>query len=104
MEVKNYSTGVRWLYDILYNVLFTTDRVGVLANKIINDVARYVLFQCTRRALLLFIDDRMKREGSYVSEMILNHSVFNEGIVLDTCTIVHLSSKFSYPILKAKKC
>lgn len=39
--MDKYSTGVRWLHDVLYNISFTADRVGVVANKIINDVARF---------------------------------------------------------------
>ncbi len=40
VEVDKYSTGVQWLKDILYNVQFSTERVGVVTSKMLNDVPR----------------------------------------------------------------
>lgn len=43
VEVSKYGIGVQWLRDLLYNVEFTWERVGVVANKMLNDIPRYSL-------------------------------------------------------------
>ena len=40
VEREKYVRGVEWLREALYNVQFTAERVGVVTNKILNDVPR----------------------------------------------------------------
>ena len=40
VEREKYERGVRWLHDLLYGLQFSTDRVVVVATKMVNDVAR----------------------------------------------------------------
>ena len=40
--MEKYVRGVEWLKEILYGIQFSADRLLVVANKMINDVARLV--------------------------------------------------------------
>ena len=40
VEFDKYVKGVHWLKDLLYGVQFTEERMHIVANKILNDVAR----------------------------------------------------------------
>ncbi|XP_014253359.1 uncharacterized protein C05D11.1-like [Cimex lectularius] len=41
VEPKKYDKGIKWLKEILYNVVITTERLKIIAMKIINDVPEY---------------------------------------------------------------
>ena len=51
VERDKYTCGVRWLHNVLYGLQFTSERVSVVATKMVNDVARYIY-----RALFLVYD------------------------------------------------
>ncbi|XP_063960885.1 uncharacterized protein C05D11.1-like [Lytechinus pictus] len=40
VEEEKYSKGVQWLQEILFQVQFTADRIKIVAQKMINDVAK----------------------------------------------------------------
>lgn len=40
VELSKYEDGVRWLKNLLYNSLFTVERLKIIAQKIINDVVQ----------------------------------------------------------------
>lgn len=40
MEAAKFEKGVQWLREILYKTVFTKDRIEVIAQKIINEVAQ----------------------------------------------------------------
>ena len=40
VEREKYACGVRWLYELLYSLQFTVDRLTVVGTKMVNDVAR----------------------------------------------------------------
>ena len=40
VEAAKYTDGVRHLKEALYQLQFTADRLGVVINKILNDVSR----------------------------------------------------------------
>ncbi|XP_030845247.1 uncharacterized protein C05D11.1-like [Strongylocentrotus purpuratus] len=53
VEEEKYSKGVQWLQEVLYQVQFTADRIKIVAQKMINDVAK------------------LKRDGRTVALMVL---------------------------------
>lgn len=40
VECSNFQKGLKWLRDILYNTVFTADRLKVTAKKMLNSVAQ----------------------------------------------------------------
>jgi Zn-dependent M16 (insulinase) family peptidase len=61
VEREKYVNGVHWLRDLLYGVQFTSDRVHIIANKMINDVAT------------------LRRDGETVAQTVLKAMNFNKG-------------------------
>jgi len=61
VEVDRYLKGVEWLHDLLYGVQFTTERVHIIANKMLNDVAR------------------MKRDGQTVVQTLMRAINYSKG-------------------------
>ena len=39
MEPKKYEQGIKWIQELLFNSIFTEERVKVLATKIVNNVS-----------------------------------------------------------------
>lgn len=75
VERDKYVNGVRWLHDLLYGVQFTADRVRIIANKMINDVAT------------------LRRDGETVVQMVLKAMNFNRGLYERLSTYVSLASE-----------
>lgn len=46
VEAGKYAKGVKWMKEILCGVQFTKERLSVVANKMINDVSRYIHTRC----------------------------------------------------------
>ena len=42
METEKYEEGVTWVKDVLFNLKFSPERLKIVSNKMINDVARFV--------------------------------------------------------------
>lgn len=40
VESEKYTRGVEWLHELLYQIQFTRERLSVVAQKMVNDVAR----------------------------------------------------------------
>ena len=40
VEREKYETGVKWLHNLLFSLQFSSERVAVVATKMVNDVAR----------------------------------------------------------------
>ena len=40
VEREKYEMGVKWLHDLLFGLQFSSERVAVVATKMVNDVAR----------------------------------------------------------------
>ncbi len=40
VESGKYSRGVQWLQELLYGLQFTRERLAVVAQKMVSDVAR----------------------------------------------------------------
>lgn len=60
VENEKYERGVRWVKEVLYDLKFSVERIKVVANKMIKDVANY------------------KRNGRRVVGSILKDIVFND--------------------------
>ena len=52
MEAEKYARGVKWVQEVLYKIQFTAERLTIVANKMMNDVARF-LFLCLSIVLYL---------------------------------------------------
>lgn len=40
MEAAKFEKGVQWMREILYKTIFTKERIEVIAQKIVNEVAQ----------------------------------------------------------------
>ncbi|XP_071956159.1 uncharacterized protein C05D11.1-like [Antedon mediterranea] len=60
VENEKYAKGVQWLHDLMYNVRFETERIKIIATKMINDVAK------------------MKRNGRTIAFSVLRDINFTE--------------------------
>lgn len=40
VEAAKYEMGINWLRQLLYQTVFTVDRLKIIANKMVNDVAQ----------------------------------------------------------------
>lgn len=60
MEMKKYEKGVRWLSDILFNVVFDPVRISVKSNKLINSIGE------------------KKRDGNNVMTLLANDVIFKD--------------------------
>jgi len=65
VEFDKYVKGVHWLKDLLYGVQFSTDRIHIVANKILNDVTK------------------LKRDGRKVAQTMMRAVNYKEGQWLD---------------------
>jgi len=61
VEFDKYVKGVQWLKDLLYGVQFSVERIHIVANKILNDVAR------------------LKRSGRKIAETLMRAVSYKEG-------------------------
>lgn len=61
VEMDKYRKAVQWLRQLLYDVVFTEERMKIVANKMVNDVAR------------------MKRDGGTVVQAIMREINFSKG-------------------------
>jgi len=61
VEFDKYMKGVRWLKDLLYGVQFSLERIRIVANKILNDVAK------------------LKRNGRRIAETLMRTVTYKEG-------------------------
>lgn len=62
VEMDKYTNGVHWMRDLLYSVQFAADRVRIIANKMINDVAT------------------LKRNGEMVVQTVMSAMTFGRGL------------------------
>ncbi|XP_033118146.1 uncharacterized protein C05D11.1-like [Anneissia japonica] len=60
VENEKYCKGVQWLHDLMYNIFFESERVKIIATKMINDVAK------------------MKRKGRTIAFAVVRDINFNE--------------------------
>jgi len=61
VEFDKYLKGIRWLKDLLYGVQFSAERIHIVANKILNDVAK------------------LKRNGRKIAETLMRAVTYKEG-------------------------
>ena len=61
VEFDKYVKGVQWLKDLLYSVQFSLERIHIVANKMLNDVAR------------------LKRDGRKIAQTMMRTVNYNEG-------------------------
>lgn len=61
VEIAKYEDGVYWLRNLLYNTVFTAERLKIIAQKIVNDVAQ------------------AKRSGREVVSYIMKGLCYNDG-------------------------
>ena len=40
VESGKYEDGVKWLYNVLYGLQISTERITIVANKMLNDISR----------------------------------------------------------------
>ena len=40
VESGKYEEGVKWLYSVLYALQLSTERITIVANKMLNDISR----------------------------------------------------------------
>lgn len=40
VEVDNYERGVKWLQELLYRTQFTSERIQIIATKMLNEITR----------------------------------------------------------------
>ncbi len=59
--MEKYVRGVQWARELLYQTQFTAERLKIIANKLINDVAQ------------------LKRSGRYVVQTLNKGITFNKG-------------------------
>lgn len=93
--MEKYVRGVEWLKEILYGIQFSADRLLVVANKMINDVARLVGHTwdpasppCGEYESLVFfwsvlprndfIYFRFKRKGAHIAKTLLWHQLYSD--------------------------
>ncbi|XP_072172090.1 uncharacterized protein C05D11.1-like [Diadema setosum] len=78
VEKEKYASGVRWLQDILYNVQFTADRIRIVGQKMMNDVAK--LKRDGRTVALTVLRDVNfgKESNHHVSSMIRQHGFLTQ--------------------------
>lgn len=61
VEFDKYMKGVHWLKDLLYGVQFSVERIRIVANKMLNDVAK------------------LKRSGQKIAETLMRAVTYKEG-------------------------
>jgi len=61
VEFDKYMKSVQWLKDLLYGVQFAPERIRIVANKILNDVAK------------------LKRSGRKIAETLMRAVTYKEG-------------------------
>lgn len=62
LETARYDKGIKWLQELLYHTVLTTERLKIIANKIVNDVSE------------------MKRNPSFILRYIMRELLFVKGI------------------------
>ncbi len=61
VEREKYKRGIVWIHELLYQAQFSTERLKIVANKMINDVSQY------------------KRNGRFVVQTIIREMLFIKG-------------------------
>ena len=41
VDMKRYETGIKWMHDILFNVILDKERIKVKANNLLNSISSY---------------------------------------------------------------
>jgi Zn-dependent M16 (insulinase) family peptidase len=59
--MEKYERGVHWLSDLMYRVVFSPQRIKIIAQKMVNDVSR------------------MKRKGPIVVKCLSRNMIFERG-------------------------
>jgi len=80
VENEKYNKAVEWIQDVLFNLQFSAERLKIVANKIINDVANYKRSGRSIVSALMHNISFSKASNTYIVNMIRQHDFLSQMI------------------------
>ena len=83
VEFDKYVKGVHWLKDLLYGVQFSVERIRIVANKMLNDVAKQKRSGRKIAQTLMRAISYKEGQSAFISTFCITIHVFVMGVVID---------------------